>query len=613
MRNVMSRLVLLIPGLLLSGTLSAQIRLYSIPPVKSEKSTSYTSARKQADGVALPFWDDFSTYTGSPDTSLWMPGSGVYVNRTHALNQPSLGVATFDGATSTGGLYSTDPDAIGLADTLVSRPILLGTISSTEINSVYLSFFWEHEGAQENPDAEDSLRLSFRDQSGSWVVIDVFTAGDVISDSIFQQVIYQVKPEFLHNNFQIRFEEFGRLSGPYDSWHIDYVYLDKGRQVDNKNYFDRSISTLPASILGMYTAVPQKQFFNNPSEYLFSSSVSIYNLDKIFQPIEYSAILSDVNDPSHIYETLNFNTALNPILQGHERRTITTNKPDINAFSPDLDSIYMNLRFYISSGDSILPNGINYRINDTTQAEFVIHDYYAYDDGTAEFGAGLDQSAGRIAYMFVLDRPDIINRVDISFINIGRDMTNTPFNLYVWKRLSDDPADVIYKRENQSVAAIKGFNQFQTIKLPETNVSDTIYIGLEQLTSDFLVVGYDKNNDTGNRMFYNISGDWQKNTDLKGSLMIRPYFSTTDVPLALGENGQKPAVKIYPNPVSSLLFIEGELSGLELYHISGAKAASWGPVAGKTSIDLTGFASGLYILVYRYGESANSQKLVISH
>ena len=612
MRRYLPNFFLLIAGMLLTGTLSAQIRLFPVQPDESRsQSLNNHSARKQAEGVKLPFWDDFSTYTGSPDTSLWMPNSGVYVNRTHALNPPTLGVATFDGATASGGLYSTDPDAIGLADTLVSKPILLGSVSSTEINSIYLSFFWEFEGAQEMPDMEDSLRLSFRDQSGNWVRIDAFKSGDETSSSEFQQVIYQVKPEFLHNNFQFKFEEFGRMNGPYDAWHIDYVYLDKNRQVDSKNFFDRAVCSLPTSILGTYTAVPKKQFFADPGKFLSASSISIYNLDKIFQPIEYSAILSDRNDPGHVYETLNFNTALNPILQGHERRIIVSKNPDIKAFNSDLDSMYMNLKYYISSGDSILPNGINYRVNDTATAEFVIHNYYAYDDGTAEFGAGIDQNAGKIAYMFVLERPDIINRVDVSFINISRDMTNTPFNLYVWKRLSDDPRDVIYKRENQSVDAIRGFNQFQTIKLPETVVADTFYIGLEALTSDYLVIGYDKNNDTGDRMFYNVSGGWQKNTDLKGSLMIRPYFSSTDAPLALEPEEQKPVVKIYPNPASEFLYVEGKLTNLILYSITGKRAASWGPLHGRAMLDITGFDEGLYILEYQNGTTSGSQKILI--
>ncbi len=532
-------------------TVYGQLRLYPVQPARNAKNTGENAGlRTQTHELQLPFWDDFSTYTGAPDTSLWMAGSGVLVNRTHGINPPTLGVATFDGATADGGLYSTDDDSVGLADTLVSNPIQLGTLSPSEVNSVYLSFFWEFEGAQEQPDAEDSLRLLFLNQNNEWVRIDAFKLADVTSDSTFQEVIYQLKPEFLHNNFQFKFEDYARLSGPYDAWHIDYVYLNKGRQVNDKTFFDRAISMPPTSLLNGYWAVPKKQFFANPGKYLSRSSVSIYNLDKIFQPIEYTAIVSNSFDSTDVYDTLNYNTPLNPILQGQERRTLTTNPLVLKSLNENLDSIYLNLKFYISSGDSVLPNGINYRINDTTTATMALDNYFAYDDGTAEFGVGMDQNSGEIAYMFILDQPAILNRVDISFINISRNESGTPFNLYVWKKLTGQPSDLIYKREDQSIQPIEGFNQFQTVNLEETEVADTFYIGLEQLTSDYLVVGYDKNDDNGNRIFYNVGGGWQQNKDLHGSLMIRPYFSTSEIPLALEKPEEEPEIKIYPHPAS---------------------------------------------------------------
>ncbi len=603
-------------GLLCATTAFGQLRLYPLPQagVEPVKKTN-ANTRSMDHELQLPFWDDFSSYTGSPDTSLWEAGSGVYVNRTRGINPPTLGVATFDGATANGGIYSTDVDAIGLTDTLVSNPIQLGTISSAEINNVYLSFFWEFEGNQEMPDKEDSLRLLFRNQNNEWVPIDVFTLSDVTSDSTFQQVIYQVKPEFLHNNFQFKFEDYGRLSGPYDAWHIDYVYLNKGRQVNDKVFFDRAISFPPTSLLKGYWAVPFKQFFAKPEEYLSKSSVSIYNLDKIFQPIAYTAIVTNALNPSEVYDTLNFNTPLNPILQGNERRTLNSSPLTLNALDKNLDSIFLNLKFYISSGDSILPNGINYRLNDTASATMAISNYYAYDDGTAEFGLGLDQNSGEIAYMFVLNKPDILNRIDISFINIGSDESNAPFNLYIWKRLTGKPADLLYKRESQSIQPIRELNQFQTIKLEETEVVDTFYVGLEQLTSNYFVVGYDKNDDNGSRIFYNVDGAWQQNKALKGSLMIRPYFSTSDIPLALDKPEQPPEIKIFPNPASGILNIEGPVSELELFTISGMKAGHWKMQPGdrRNRVDISMYPPGIYILHYNTNTSGGSSKLIISH
>lgn len=593
------------------GTAIAQLRLFPIQAPASLKSE--TALRTSADRLQLPFWDDFSYYSDTPDTSLWMSGSNVVVNPSRGLNPPSLGVATFDGATASGGLYNNNTQATGLADSLVSKPINLGTLSTTEINSVYFSFFWQHEGAQEMPDPEDSLRLSFRDLNNEWIVIDVFNITDVTSPDTFQQVLYKVGPEFLHNDFQFKFEGFGRLSGPYDSWHIDYVYLNKGRQVNDRNYFDRAITSVPASLFNGYTAVPAKQFFANPQTYLSTPWVSIYNLDDFFQPIEYSAIVYDHTDPSRTIAELNFNTPLNPILQGHQRRTLNAAQLDPAALDPLADSIYMDLEFYITSGDSILPSGLNYRLNDTTSSAWVIHDYFAYDDGTAEFGAGLEQNGGKVAYMFVVDKPDFLNRVDISFINIGRAMENTPFNFYVWKSLTGSATDILGERENQTVARIDRLNQFQSIRFQDITVVDTFYVGWEQLTPEFLVAGLDKSNDTGTRMYYNVDGAWRQNTELKGSLMIRPYFSSSGEPVAIDYPAEKNEVRIFPNPASGKIQIGGISGELKLFHISGKPAGTWDlPSDAVITIDISGLKPGIYIMQYIDAGLKRSAKIIIS-
>jgi hypothetical protein len=604
------KIALLFFCLFFFSAVEAQIKVY---PIKHKFNLQKNaSLRRLDDTLNLPFWDDFSDYEGSPKPELWMEGGGVYVNKTRGLNPPTLGVATFDGATASGGIYNTDQELMGLADSLVSRPIRLGTLSTTEVNNVYLSFFWEAEGAQEKPDAEDSLKLLFKNQNSEWVSIAVFTQNDIIAADTFVQVIYQVKPEFLHNNFQFKFESYGRLCGPYDAWHIDYVYLNKGRQVNDKNYFDRAISTLPDFLFHGYSAVPKYQFFANPDMYKTNSSVSIYNLDKIFQPIEYTAIVTNQFDSSQVIQTLNLNTPLNPILQGNQRRTLVANQLDFSLLDDTRDSIYLNLKFYISSGDSSLANGINYRINDTTKSNFVIHNYYAYDDGTAEFGAGIEQKSGKIAYMFVLNKPDKLVGVNISFINIGKVMDNTPFNLYVWKKLTNNAADILVTRENQMVEAINGYNGFQTIKLPETSVADTFYIGWEQLTNDFLVVGLDKSHDTGNRMFYNVTGDWQANVDLHGSLMIRPYFNPAAVPVGLENPSIEDEVKVYPIPASGNLNISGNAGEIKLFSINGRLVGEWDKAGEPLSIDVTRYSPGVYFLVYTSGNAKKTRKIIIS-
>ena len=47
-----------------------------------------------------------------------------------------------------------------------------------------------------------------------------------VSDK-FVQVLIPIRANFyLHSGFQFRFQSYGRQSGQFDVWHLDYVYLD---------------------------------------------------------------------------------------------------------------------------------------------------------------------------------------------------------------------------------------------------------------------------------------------------------------------------------------------------------------------------------------------------
>jgi len=576
----------------------SQLKISPVHPVPEGKIHERSQSRKsETDTLELPFWDDFSGNSFIPNPDLWLDGGNVYVNRNMALNPPTLGVATLDGATSNGGIYDPDPFLTGLADSLVSKPINLGNLNASELNTVFLSFFWEYFGNAEIPDNEDSLRLLFRNQQDKWEVIDTFTKDNVVAADTFLQVIYKLDPRFLHGSFQFKFEVFARLSGPYDTWHLDYVYLDKNRNLIDKNYFDRAISTLPNYIFKEYSALPINQFFENPQKFIQSADFDIYNLDNFLQPIEYTATLVNTFDPSQIIEVLNFNTEVNPILQGEERRKLFTGIPDITNFNPDIDSIYMTLNIHISSGDSVADNGINYRVNDTITNSYVLHNFYARDDGTAEFGIGLEQKGGKVACMFVVEEPDVLNRVDVHFPNIGRIQAGSGFSIFVWRRLSNNPFDVIFERENLAIEPINDFNQFQSIRLPDITVIDTFYVGWEQYTTEFMTVGLDKGHNSGDKIYYNVNGVWMQNKDVTGSLMLRPYFGQSDPTTGLGNEYNKTnSVEIYPNPSDGIIRIEEDFQFFRIFDVAGSMVKEESKTASDQFYDISSLPNGLYIL-----------------
>ena len=56
---------------------------------------------------------------------------------------------------------------------------------------------------------------------------------------------------------------------------------------------------------------------------------------------------------------------------------LSANLLDNSKLDPNSDSLYLQTRFYISTGDTVQSNGIDYRVNDTTYSNFTLHDYYA--------------------------------------------------------------------------------------------------------------------------------------------------------------------------------------------------------------------------------------------
>ena len=54
--------------------------------------------------IKLPFIDDFSNYTGYPDSGLWMDNY-VYINTQFAIFPITIGVATFDALNDSGVIY----------------------------------------------------------------------------------------------------------------------------------------------------------------------------------------------------------------------------------------------------------------------------------------------------------------------------------------------------------------------------------------------------------------------------------------------------------------------------------------------------------------------------
>ena len=615
-------------------TLSTQpgLQIVPIPHLIEKTDKPGQNLRTQAvgDTISLPFWDDFSVVRKDEngrviyqaDTTKWMPSSkDVRINYTAGINLPSLGVATFDGVNAFGiPHHSSDPQATGLADSLISRPINMAAVPENERNTVFFSFFWQFKGLGEFPDAEDSLRLQFKNNAGEWITQWVQGGNLEITDE-FEQEIFQVNdPTFFHAGFQFRFQSFGRLSADFDVWHVDYVFLNKNRTIGNTTYLDRALTTRPTSIFKDFTAIPMNQFRLNPAKYIDTSSVEFFNLDVLLQPIEYTALVRN-KLTGELIDMMDDKAVVNPIPQGLERRTIKASPVDPATLNTEADSLYLETEIHIISGDTLLnekgeiyQESVNYVVNDTARSTFVLHDYYAYDDGSAEVGVGVNQNQGKIAYQFILEEPDSLTHIDIYFPAIAS-QSSVPIILFVWSALDREGVEQVLRDENFTAQRPANIDEPTAYKLSKpVIVRDTFYIGFQQLTQDFLAVGLDKNTDSGDKIFFNVTGAWQQNTDIQGSLMMRPRFGESETVVGIDDEIQKEkTLNVYPNPSTGQFQVKGLFTDLVIRDILGKEIPF---TISKVNtelheVNLSFPQPGIYLISFTTKEGLESHRILV--
>lgn len=186
------------------GAMQAQERLTVLygNDTLSGKRYQPVKVRKNAQGVfyqsiQLPFEEDFSNYTGYPDTALWIDNY-AYVSMGFAYNPPTLGTAVLDAVDNYGRLYGHASTSSFTADTLASRPIRLDTVftplkRAMELSdSLYFSFYFQPGGGKgkawerlgDAPEVKDSLILEFGYQTGDTALLYYITDMQSVADTI---------------------------------------------------------------------------------------------------------------------------------------------------------------------------------------------------------------------------------------------------------------------------------------------------------------------------------------------------------------------------------------------------------------------------------------------
>jgi hypothetical protein len=588
---------------------------------QKQKSLSYKSKSENLP-LTLPFFEDFSNYTGYPNEK-YFADKQAFVNNTYPVFPPTIGVVTLDALNEYGEIYPHLNAISKGADTLTSRFIRMDSLflaDSTKLitlaDNIYFSFYFQPGGGGivnadageqvgNQPNKNDSLVLEFGylDDSGEAVwehiwstpgfSINIWTLADSIQyfkDSIqyFKQVLIPITNDnYLCDNFRFRFRNYASLEpqqgitgweGNVDQWHIDYIRLDVNRSDTDFYTNDLAFVSPTTSFLEKYQAMPWKQFRNTDMKDYFSNQLTNLNdtiIDNGKLTSRYQYIISKNGEKVNEYSSGAIDVW--PYCKYGIHNNSNQASPKINYLPNNLtDSTTFIIThiFENESGKDIHPQ------NDTCVFEQKFLDYYAYDDGTAEYGYCLNNTFN-IAYLamkFSLNVSDHLSAVRMWFNHTkNSENEDAVFSIIVWKDtiIGDDisePGRILYTLEGNKPAFSEQFldfveYQFDTLLL----VSGNIWVGFEQQGNVQLNLGFDQNTDSRKFFRFNTRGDWETSA-FKGTPMLRPVFGKTIKPKP---NTNTPSNTIlYPNPTKNDFQITSEelqVTKVEIYNTVGIK------------------------------------------
>ncbi len=612
----------------------AHSQLVVRPAAGPKLSKSQTAnARGSAKALKLPFFDDFSsTLTdASPDVTLWKPGGGVFISNTSTIDHPTTNVVVFDGVDANGNPYDfSRPNAEGPADSLTSQVIDMSGLTGTD--AIYLSFYWRAKGLSEKPDPTDSLKLQFLDVAGKWQTVWNSGGGAIVNvsgkdttrsypDKFTNHFIAIKNGTFLHSGFQFRFLASGRISGRFDTWYLDYIYLGKNRDV-TRRVQDIACRLPVTSFLKNYSAMPIRQYFVKPAaETADSVTANIFNLDT--QGGNSTGHIITIRDKTSglEFQSKEIPPSLVKILGSENRGIKVTPLPDLKA-----DKIVIVSKIQLKTSDGTDPTisipGVDLKRNDSLSGTNVLSNYYAYDDGTAEYTVSMNKPYGRTAVRFAFNQPDTIVAVQLNINQILTNIEGQPFTILVWDDDNGKPGNIIAVQSFKAKypTTRNGFVNFEfDYGVP---VRNTVYVGWLQISQDPIAVGLDKNNKRENQIFTNTSREWVAYSDIKkdttstlssvfeGSLMLRVVVGHKKAQITATEPITTDDWTIYPNPTNGQLNWKGEgVRKITVIGLNGGVVLETQNTDNK-SVDLSDLPSGQYIIRLSNDKKSSVQKVL---
>jgi hypothetical protein len=528
----------------------------------------------------------------------------AFHNYTYAVDPWSLGVATLDGVDENGWPYDIGNDAaFGVGDYLTSKPLNLVGASD-----VWVTFVYQAQGFGNAPDEFDSLLVEFWSVAEErWLRTPSF-AGLSSETGVNNWDTAHIKvPEPLYSNgFKIRLKSYASLSGALDHWHIDYFSLkaDEGPLVED--FSDLAIAYPLNTLLEDYTSVPWDHYKNTTGneKMLERSLIKVYNSDAtntLFAPgdltVKYNDVLqggspfvipsTGIPEPNYI---LGMNDNYFDVAEDYY-------------FDQALGGVKADFDVRVKIASAVAGEN-NLNENDTTNFTQRFSNFYAYDDGSAETAYGVTGEDAQLAYRFEAYEPGELTGVLFHFVPTIDDLSSEIFLLTVWADNDGQPGEIIYQDDffnthsPEYSGALNGYKYLtftDDIYLP---VDQVFYVGWENIDDLSLNIGADWNIDNKKNIFFNTDGESWANSIYDISLMIRPVFST-DLDFTLSnpeEKLQTPDIKMYPNPMTSVVNIVGVEDGMtvDFYDLSGRLVLS--ESSNNKEIDVALLQTGLYVV-----------------
>jgi hypothetical protein len=608
-------------------------------PVKSRAALEAISTKAQPElPLTLPFREDFSYPGPYPDPTLWAD-SFAYVNSSFAVHPKTVGVATFDALDQYGRIYEhAQENAYSfVADHLTTHPIRLDSVFSpspaalTPADSVLLTFYFQPQGRSSYPRERDSLVVEFLHTPGHFITNDegedewvddlwvsVWRAGgeslsDFSNDTFpyFRRVALPIiDPVYFREDFRFRFKNYSSFplqknptyfGGNANIWNVDYITLDRMRSVFNTSYYDIAFAAPATTMLNHYTAMPWSHYIINPQSHQRSNfNIRLTNLGSIIYNYVYRYFIQD--EAGNIIRTYDGGTwNIAPFSQDgyqvHAPHTSPQVLPNPLPTAPNPEGRHFRFIHTIREGAT----GDSFRRNDTIVYNQVFRDYFAYDDGVAEFGYGIiGFGQPRVAYRFVPSHTDTLEAVQIFFNQTLNNVNVRPFYLTVWSSL--DPEEILYESEVTTPQFEEGMNQFTTYFLDEpVLITDTFYVGWRQIgNNDFLNVGFDVNNDASAHTFINYMNQWEPSIKA-GAMMIRPFFGHPPPATSITDPEANQLFQVYPNPVTGNVLnirlddpmADSGTWNMEVYDMQGRVVYSG---LFKPALDTGAHPNGLYFI-----------------